>query len=168
MPNSRGRKVLLRLSQIFYEVVPSQYKTYCAFTSRISLSVLQRFGHAAQVIPCQLSLAVPNQVFIFGFIDPPPDEQWNGHAVCTSDGYLFDAALAHCKKFVEGVPDSLATPLAPAFATAIARVTLDKQTNLALWWLPPPVGFDTQLPEEPIGLIEHFAEQLFQRLSAAS
>jgi hypothetical protein len=109
-------------------------------------------------------LAIPGQVFLFGFIDPPPKTQWNGHAICTSDGYLFDAALSHCKKYVDDIPESLATPLAPPFATAIARATLDLRTNTALWWLPPPAGFDTALPDEPEDLIEGYAERLFQRL----
>jgi hypothetical protein len=164
MPNSTGRKVLTRLTKVFYEVIPPQYKTYCALTSRIAYSVLRRFGHEASVAPCQLSLAIPNQVFLFGFIDPAPQAQWNGHAICTSDGYLFDAALAHCQKFVASIPDSLATPLAPPFATAIARTTLDQAANVALWWLPPPSGFDTALPDEPESLIEQFADRLFKRL----
>jgi hypothetical protein len=164
MPNSMGRRVLTRLTKIFYEVIPPQYKTYCALTSRISYSVLRKFGHEASIVPCQLSLAIPNQIFLFGFIDPPQQGQWNGHAICTSDGYLFDAALAHCKKYIEGIPDSLATPLAPQFATAIARKTLSESSNAALWWMPPPSGFDTALPDEPEGLIEQFAERLFKRL----
>lgn len=165
MPNNCGRRVLARLSQIFYEIVPPQYKTYCALTARISQAVLQKFGHVAEVVPCQLSLAAPNQVYLFGFIDPPPGEQWNGHAICVSDGYLFDAALMHCQPFYADIPACLAAPLAPPFTAAIARVTLDQSTNKALWWLPPPAGFDTRLPDEPISLIGDYSERLFQRLA---
>jgi len=37
--------------------------------------------------------------------------------------------------------ESIATPLAPPFATAIARTTLDQGSNVALWWLRLSLNF---------------------------
>lgn len=167
MPNSTGAKVLTRLGQFFFNEVPVQYSTYCALNSLIACSVLKKFGHQGEVLPCQLGLALPKQLHLFGFIDPPPQGQWNGHAICVSDGHLIDLAVSHCKKIFDDAPKVVVAPLFPKFSAAISRVTLDSTANIALWWLPPPSGYDTTIPEEPINIVQQFAERLYRRLSSA-
>ena len=167
MPNSTGAKVLARLGQHFFDEVPVQYSTYCALNSLIALTVLKKFGHQGEILPCQLDLALPKQLYLFGFIDPPPQGQWNGHAICASDGHLIDLAVSHCKTMFNDVPKVVVAPLFQKFSAALSRVTLDSTANIALWWLPPPSGYDTSIPEEPFNVVQQFAERLYRRLSLA-
>lgn len=83
------------------------------------------------------------------------------------DGHLIDLAVSHCKKIFDDAPKVVVAPLFPKFSAAISRVTLDSTANIALWWLPPPSGYDTTIPEEPINIVQQFAERLYQRLSSA-
>lgn len=156
--------VFRNLSTLFYRCVPERFKTYCAFTSEISASVLRRFGIAAEVRPCQLSFTNGTNTTLIGFIESVPQKQWNGHAICVGDGFLIDTAMSHIKKYADGVPDCLYTKLAPWYSSAIAGFTLDKTSVKMLWWLPPPEGFDPTPPKEPTELIEHYSELLIAEL----
>ena len=156
--------LLDQLALNFFEVVPTQWRTHCAATARISQQVLQHFGLHAELTPCQLWYSAPQQNVVIGFIDRPlPPGQWNGHVVCTVEAGLIDAATFVLKKrFNIEAPSTVSARRFKIPAQAIGRADLNDRERL--WWFAPPRGADITLPDEPQALLSGYAEQLINKL----
>ena len=148
-------------------MVPSEYRTFCSFTSQIVQQVLEHFGVACQRLPCQLWYCQPNHIYVLGFLGPDnpaytPDK-WDGHVVCCADHILIDAATHHFEReFGLPVPWVVTTPMFGFPTPALARASLGEHD--ALLWQAPPAGANTRLPEEPPDLVASYAQTLIERL----
>ena len=156
-----------QLARDFYAVVPTDYRTFCAFTSQIVQKVLEHFGVSCQRVPCQLWYCQPRRIHVLGFLGPSnpaykPDK-WDGHVVCCADHILIDAATHHFEReFGLPVPWVVTTPMFGFPTTALARASLGEHD--ALLWQSPPVHADTRPPEEPPALVAQYAHALIERL----
>lgn len=86
MQNIEDVKVLEALALQFYDVVPSEYKTYCTMTARIAQKVLGSFDVETTLQPCQVWYATPNHNYVVGFTgQAPKDGKWDGHVICRTN-----------------------------------------------------------------------------------
>ena len=75
-------QVVDQLRLAFYEIVPSELRTYCSLTSRISQAVLNRFSIQNELMPCQLWYSSETQNYVVGFLENQKQSaEWNGHVV---------------------------------------------------------------------------------------
>lgn len=149
-----------------YEVVPPHYATYCSFTSRIVKSVLSHFGLACELVPCQIWYCQPAQSYVIGFLGRPAPGKWDGHVVCRADNWIVDAAIHHFTKHFElDVPKVVVAACFEFPTQAIAK--WDVSGTDRVWWHPPPAGVEAVVPEEPLDLIEGYAQGLIERLESA-
>ena len=155
------------LAENFYAVVPASLQTYCSVTSRICREVLQHFGVAAELRPCQLWYAAPGKNYVVGFLGRTPERyKWDGHVICVAGAWFIDAALHHLHaQFGLSVPRIVSGPCFQVPTQAIARIDLNGHDSL--WWYQAPRGMDATPPEEPPELIAHHAGAVIERLSAA-
>jgi hypothetical protein len=158
-------EILVRLCNGFYEVVPATYQTYCVLTASICQRVLRHFGVGANVVPCQLWWAGPDQNFVLGFCNDEPGELWDGHVVCMTQGWVIDAALRHIQESIGAVVPSIL--LSRAFgisSNVISRFNLNGQAWL--WWHRPPSDRRIVIPREPEELIVRYADELISRIQS--
>lgn len=149
----------------FYELVPSDLSTFCSLTSRITHAVLARFSIPNELMPCQLWYSNPTQNFVIGFMSKlEPSLEWNGHVVCRAGNVIIDAATQNLELKL-GVPVPWVVVARRFLVTSqlIARARL--ADNAMLEWFYPPHGAVVQPPEEPVHLIEQYADLLFERIS---
>lgn len=171
VPGSGARapaeRMLLRLSRVFFQVVPLTMRTHCLLTSLVSQKVLAAMGIAAERVPCQILHAGPSRNIVSGFtggVDAP--DRWDGHVVCVADGFVVDAATyAFEERFGERSPWFVTVPqLQGVRSNVIAR--LDLAEGATLWWLVPPPGADITLPAQPEPLVDLLAGRLIKALEA--
>ena len=168
-PLPASAPLINQLARAFYEVVPTDYRTYCSFTSQIVAQVLEHFGVPCQRVPCQLWYCQPHHIYVVGFLGPGNPaynpEKWDGHVVCCADHILIDAATHHFEReFKLPVPWVVTTPMFGFPTPALARASLGEHD--VLLWQPPPAHADTRLPEEPQDLVARWAQALIERLQA--
>lgn len=151
----------------FYDVVPLEYRTYCALTSRISAAVLAHFGIEARLVPCQMWLATPDNNYVVGFLGKTSEQpRWDGHVVCRSGHVIIDAALKNFERdFGLNVPNIGAISCFDVPAQVISRYDLTADSRI--WWHYPPdsPGLDISIPEELPEVVERYAAQLVRRMS---
>ncbi len=156
------------LVQSFYKVVPTDLRTYCSVTSKISKNVLLHFGIEADLLPCQIWLTTPEQNFVVGFTGKSSvPGKWNGHVVCSTVNIIIDAALHNfTRDFDLTVPRIAAAHRFQVPTQVIARLDLNVQNGL--WWHCPPTSgeIDLRIPDEPPGLIAKYSTQLIEHMSA--
>lgn len=160
--------LLQNLQRLFFQVVPPQFKTYCAFTSSIACEALRQLGHEAEVQACQIWYATPNRNYVVGFLghDPRPNK-WDGHAVCRVGPWLLDTATHHfAREFRLPVPDTLLLKGLGVRSHALARMPLAGEAML--WWLSPPAGAELRLPDSPADLVRTHARGLVRALRASA
>jgi hypothetical protein len=149
----------------FYDVVPHEYKTFCAFTARITQSVLMHFGIDARLLPCQVWLVTDKQNYVVGFLGESSPGKWNGHVVCSAGGVIVDAALKHFEtEFGLIVPNVISTPCFNVPTQVISRCDLG--AGARLWWHYPPTtaGIDPHIPDQRQDLVNRYAAQLIEHL----
>ena len=163
-PLNKGQlSILSELSKVYYRIIPRDYLTYCSLTAEISVSVLQHFGIAAHLVPCQVWLAGPDKNLIVGFTQVKMPGKWDGHVVCVAQDWLIDAATHHFKKdFGVDVPDLILARRFPISSSAISRYDLDQNTRL--WWLNPPPAADTRLPPSASEVVKNMSQMLIREL----
>ncbi len=163
------KKILVvdALVENFYSVVPHELKTYCSVTSRITQATLKHFGVETRLLPCQVWVATADHNYVVGFVGKVPvNGKWDGHVVCSGDGFIVDAALRHFNvEFGLTVPSIVAAEKFAVPTQVISRVNLD--TASRLWWYMPPVSDDIDLnvPQEPPEVIAKYSALLIERLS---
>ena len=165
--NTSPTHIVHRLAQCFYEVVPSHYKTYCSFTSKITQIALTQLGIDCHQLPCQIWYSEPGHHYVVGFLGPNNPHhnpaKWDGHVVCCTETLLVDTATHHFQReFKLSAPDVAVASLFGISSTALAQLRLTETD--ALWWHEPPVNVDTRLPEEPLELAQQYAQALIARL----
>lgn len=163
--HASSAELIQKLAQSFYEVVPEQYKTYCAFTSEIIEKVLRHFGLSCERLPCQIWYTQPEHIYVVGFLGTSTPGKWDGHVVCSADNILIDAATHHFEReFGLKVPWLVVAPRFTFPTPALAHASMNKPD--AIWWQPPPMHADTTLPEQPQALVNPYSQALIQRLAA--
>ncbi len=149
----------------FYDVVPHEYKTYCALTARIVQAVLLHFGIDAKLLPCQVWLTTDGQNYVVGFLGTGSPLKWDGHVVCRAENLIIDAALTHFEKeFGMHVPGVVSSPCFNVPTQVISRCDLN--TGATFWWHYPPASpeFDLNIPSQPRELIATCASRLIEHL----
>ena len=171
MKEKTERQLLLvnAVAENFYKIVPKEFRTYCSLTSRISKSVLLHFDIEAELLPCQVWLATPEQNFVVGFTGKSAAPgKWNGHVVCEAGNFIIDTALCNfTRDFDLNVPYVAATPRFLVPTQVIARLDLNAQNSL--WWHCPPSSsheIDLNIPEEPPEIIAKYSTLLIEHISA--
>lgn len=156
------------LGKAYFQVVPVEYKTFCAFTAQTTSLALQELGFSAQLLLCQVLYGHPKGTLAVGFTDNEQPGKWNGHVVCTCEGWLIDAATSHLRAAEPQVPDLVITRLLPPWSSALAKVSMDEQRSIL--WLRPPPGAWQPMPAEPTELLKKegsaLAAAVRQQLSA--
>jgi len=163
------QRLLQLLGERFFDVVPAEFSTHCAFTSAVSQSVLRRFGLPCQQVPCQVWHVAPDGNCIVGFMVKDPAQprrvgkRWDGHAICVTAHWIIDAALSHfTRAFGLEVPQVVVQPRFTVPAQAISRFDLNETEHL--WWYNPPPNVDTAIPLEPPDIVERHAAALARLL----
>jgi hypothetical protein len=165
--NARDIALVNSLVTCYYDVVPHEYKTYCALTACITQSVLKHFGLDAKLLPCQVWLVTEEKNFVVGFLGKANPRKWDGHVVCRAGNLIVDAALKHFEKeFGLNVPSIASTSCFNVPTQVIACCDLSKGARF--WWHYPPAtpGIQLNVPDEPQDVIAKFATQLIERLAS--
>lgn len=165
------QRLLQRLGQCFYEVVPLSFRTYCSLTARVVQRVLSHYGLDATLLLCQLWCIMPDGNYVVGFVEGVGEvhSKWNGHVVCVCGDSFIDAAVFQLKRdfsLAEPVPNVVVGKRFGISSHAISRVDLGEQAHL--FWLAAPQGWAHTLPEDPAQMIECFASNLIAHLESAS
>lgn len=162
--STNNTALIEKLADCFYKVVPDQYRTYCAFTSKIIQNVLGHFGMTCERVPCQIWYSKPNHMYVIGFLGKSNPEKWDGHVICKTGRLLIDTATHHFERdFGLQVPPMVVTPMFEFPTTALAHVNINSTDSL--WWYLPPQGADVSLPQEPEDLANLYTAELINRLN---
>jgi hypothetical protein len=157
-------ELIQKLAQSFYEVVPEQYKTYCAFTSEVIEKVLGHFGLRCERLPCQIWYTQPDHIYVVGFLGSNTPGKWDGHVVCSANNILIDAATHHFEReFGLPVPWVVVAPKFTFPTPTLAHASMKSPD--AIWWQAPPANADTTLPVQPQDLVNQYSQALIQRLA---
>lgn len=159
-------KILTLLGKVYFDVVPLEFRTYCALTAAVSRAALARLGLEAELLPCQMWYVLPGKNFVVGFTGARDGEpKWDGHVICAAGDWFVDAAVHHFRAdFRLDVPPVIVGRRFLVPAQAIARVDLSATTML--WWHRPPPEVDSAIPVEPRELIEMYSSMLAERIGA--
>lgn len=155
------------LTTHFYDIVPHEYKTYCARTARIMQAVLLHFGIDAKLLPCQVWLTTEGHNYVVGFLGNTSPAKWDGHVVCRAKDLIIDAALTHFEKqFGLRVPGVVSSPCFTVPTQVISRC--DLSAGACLWWHYPPASpeFDLNIPSQPREMIAQYATQLIAHIGS--
>lgn len=164
-PAVTREEVLQRLRDVFYEVVPTTYQTYCVMTARICQQTLQNLGVEAELVPCQLWWAGSDRNYVLGFCREDTAPRWYGHVVVTTGRWLIDTAVRHLQEDLDvATPMVIVTDTFAFPSTVIGR--FDVREGERLWWHHPPQGMDLTIPEEPGDTIHRLADALTIRIRA--
>lgn len=158
--------ILNVLWDVYYRVLPTELKTFCALTAQITHRALTSMGLSAELVECQILYGYPKGNFAVGFTDKSQLGKWNGHVVCTCNGWLIDAATCHLQEAERTVPDMVIVRLLPAWSSVLAKKALDDMRSIL--WLRPPPGHWTPMPTEPEALVEKhglaLVDEIYRRL----
>jgi len=150
--------VLTALGGTFYQTVPIELRTYCALTAQITAHALADMGLHTHLLECQVLYGYPQGNFLVGFTDQEQPGKWNGHVVCTCEGWLIDAATQHLRVVESLMPDLVIARLLPPWSSALAKKSLDEHRSIL--WLRPPPGNWQPTPSEPMDLVRHHGSAL--------
>ena len=116
-------------------------------------------------MPCQLWYSNQTQNYVVGFLDnQEPSTEWNGHVVCRAGNVNIDAATQNLEvKLGVVVPWVVVARRFIVTSQLIARAKL--ADNAMLEWFYPPASAVIQPPEEPLSIIEQYADLLGERIS---
>ena len=158
------KNILEKLTNHFFEVVPLELSTFCAVDSKIACAVLNHFGIEASLYACQVRNYSSKGIYAVGFVsDKLPQGQWNGHVICKVKNWFIDSSLfTFKKKFNLEVPLVVGIRADDFEQQQFANYSLSDGSELK--WLQVPDGFDKTIPEEPVELIEKFAQELIRRI----
>lgn len=156
-------EILQKLGNLYYQFVPVTISTYCSLTSRVSCQVLSYFGVEAELVPCQIWYATPDNNFVIGFLGNQQANKWDGHVICVAGDCFIDAATHHFQKeFGLEVPNVIVSKRFNLQTQVISRVDLSGQARL--WWHKPPHGVDSTPPIEPQNLVDEYASLLIEAI----
>lgn len=155
---------LENLANVYFQIVPEKYKKYCILNSQICQEVLRHFDIASFLIPAQLWFATDENNYIVGFVGHKPQPNiWDGHVVCATQDYIFDASVSHLRyEYGLDVPD-----ISVSERFKIPSHVLSRQ-NVAgggrLWWHEAPAVAQRHPVLEDVALVKSLARGLIARL----
>ena len=158
------KNILEKLTNHFFEVVPLELSTFCAVDSKIACAVLNHFGIEASLYACQVRNYSSKGIYAVGFVsDKLPQGQWNGHVICKTKNWFIDSSLfTFKKKFNLEVPLVVGIRADDFEQQQFAHYSLSDGSELK--WLQAPDGFDKAIPDEPVELIEKYAQELIRKI----
>ena len=116
-------------------------------------------------MPCQLWYTNQTQNYVVGFLDQQePSTEWNGHVVCRAGNVIIDAATQNLEVKL-GVPVPWVVVARRFLVTTqlISRARLNN--NALLEWFYPPSNMATDPPDEPVTLVEQYANLLYEHIA---
>jgi hypothetical protein len=155
---------LQSMAAIYYQTVPEKYKGYCILNAQICQDVLRHFNIPAFFIPTQLWYVTDERNYVVGFVgnDPVPGI-WDGHVVCATNDYIFDASLIHLRnEHGLDVPDIIVGERFKLPSHALARMNLAGSARL--WWHDAPAVVQRYPVLEDLGMVKSLAADLIERL----
>ena len=157
-----------RIQDDFFNIVPSNYKTYCSFNSRICVYALRSLGVRAILKPCQLWHAGKDSSVVIGFLgNRPTKNKWDGHVICQAGSWFIDAAVSHfSSEFSLKVPEIIVGKCFDLPSRVIARTYISSQESL--WWIDPPNESRRNPPVEPRELVEKYGTLLADRVRSTN
>lgn len=155
---------LTTMAANYYTVIPVMYKKYCILNSQICQEVLRHFNITSFFLPTQLWCVDNKYNYVVGFVgNQPTPGIWDGHAVCATNDYIFDASLIHLRaEHGLDVPDIAIGERFKLPTHAIARQNLDDVRRL--WWYDAPAVLQRHPVLEDLHLVKTLAGDLINHL----
>lgn len=155
---------LTAMAANYYDVIPGMYKRYCILNSQICQEVLRHFNITSFFMPAQLWCVDEKNNYVVGFVGNQPQPGiWDGHAVCATNDYVFDASMIHLRdECGVDVPDVVIGERLKLPTHAIARQNLDGVRRL--WWHDAPAVLQRHPVLEDMHLVKTLAAELIHRL----
>lgn len=154
---------LTTMATHYFAVIPAEYKKYCILNAQICQEVLRHFNIASIFLPTQLWCVDEQTNYVVGFVgNAPAPGVWDGHAVCATNEYIFDASLVHLRnEHGLNVPDVAIGERFKLPTHAIARHNLD---GMRLWWHDAPAVAQRYPVLEDTQLVKTLAADLINHL----
>jgi hypothetical protein len=160
-----AKKLLKKSSDVFYDIVPEKYKTYCVLVSSIAKFAIQANGLNAKLTACQVWYTNAETNYAIGFTGVDKPGKWDGHVICSSNGYFIDASTSQLKIKDSEVPEIVFGPLMPKFSTVLARYSIDRERSV--WWHQvSKLRSIEAIPTEPHELVSSYGKLLAERIQA--
>ena len=160
-----AKKLLKKSSDVFYDVVPEKYKTYCVLVSSIAKFAIQANGLNAKLTACQVWYTNAETNYAIGFTGVDKPGKWDGHVICSSNGYFIDPSTSQLKIKDSEVPEIVFGPLMPKFSTVLARYSIDRERSV--WWHKvSKLRSMEAIPTEPHELVSSYGKLLAERIQA--
>jgi hypothetical protein len=160
-----AKKLLKKSSNVFYDIVPEKYKTYCVLVSSIAKFAIQANGLNAKLTACQVWYTNAETNYAIGFTGVDKPGKWDGHVICSSNGYFIDASTSQLKIKDSEVPEIVFGPLMPKFSTVLARYSIDRERSV--WWHQvSKLRSIEAIPTEPHELVSSYGKLLAERIQA--
>lgn len=155
---------LTTMAANYYSVIPETYKKYCILNAQICQEVLRHFNIASFFLPTQLWCVDDEHNYVVGFVgNAPTPGIWDGHAVCATNDYVFDASLIHLRaEYALDVPDIAIGERFKLPTHAIARQNL--AGGHRLWWHDAPAVAQRHPVLEDIQMVKTLAGDLINHL----
>lgn len=152
------------IGNIYFQVVPEKYKLYCILNSQICQEVLRNFDIPAMFLPTQLWCVTEQHNYVVGFTGSAPKENiWDGHAVCATRDYIFDASLTHFRnEHGLDVPDIAICERFTLPSHVLGRQNLPNGSRL--WWHDAPAMAQRHPVMEDVALVKSLAADLIHHL----
>jgi hypothetical protein len=152
------------MAENYYQVIPEKYKKYCILNAQIAQDVLRHFNIASFFMPTQLWCVDDERNYVVGFVGNEPQPGiWDGHAICATNDYIFDAATVHLRsEHALDVPDVVIGERFKIPSHAIARLNL--AGGMRLWWHDAPAVSQRHPVLEDLELVKSLAGDLIARL----
>lgn len=152
------------MAENYYQVIPKKYKKYCILNAQIAQDVLRHFNIASFFVPAQLWCVDDERNYVVGFVGNAPQPGiWDGHAICATNDYIFDASTVHLRnEHGLDVPDVVVGERFKLPSHAIARRNLAGQ--MRLWWHDAPAVTQRHPVLEDFELVKSLARDLINHL----
>jgi hypothetical protein len=154
----------MTMAQCYYDVVPEKYKKYCILNAQVCQEVLRHFNIASFFLPVQLWCVDDERNFVVGFVGNAPQPGiWDGHAICATNDYIFDASIVHLRaEHGLDVPDVVVGERFKIPSHAIARRNL--AGSMRLWWHDAPAVTQRHPVLEDYEVVKSLAGDLINHL----
>jgi hypothetical protein len=152
------------MAENYFNVIPEQYKKYCILNAQICQEVLRHFNIASFFLPTQLWCVDDERNYVVGFVGNEPQPGiWDGHAICATNDYIFDASTVHLRnEYGLDVPDVVVGERFKIPSHAIARRNL--AGSMRLWWHDAPAVTQRHPVLEDFELVKSLAGDLINYL----
>jgi hypothetical protein len=160
------KKIVKKIKEHFYDIVPHQLKTYCVVDSKIACQVMNHFDVNATLFPCQLRHYSDKGINLVGFVEGKiSSAQWNGHVICKTKNWFLDPSLFTLSKYFQiEVPSVLKVRADDFEKHEFAHHNLSDGSVLK--WFEAPEYFKSKIPEEPQKIIDKYSQKLIKMIDS--